>query len=211
MNIHSYPFVFILLMSAGLVLGPVEHARSQTGEQASDRAGATPEVIVPQYEPNRAFPVGRLNPEAPPETTQFDFLLGPHDCNERMRQPGGDEWKQVAKTWNGIYFMNGHAIRDDTWRADGVSTTNIRVYDAGQGEWVVTWFSVPGASSGVWKGGKEGEKMVLRQDGQSPQGPYVSRLSFFNINDAGFEWVSEVVLPNGTVFSNWKSTCKRRP
>ena len=59
---------------------------------------------------------------------------------------------------------------------------------------------MPGYQSGVWEGGKEGDKMVLRSGGQTT-GP---GLTFHKITRDGFEWNSGGASPG------WKSSCTRR-
>ena len=165
--------------------------------------------ITGDYEPSPAYPFGRLNPNAPPETEQFAFMLGAFDCTDRIFNQQDGSWKEVTKIWNGRSFLNGHAIRDDTWRSDGVYTSNIRKYDAQAGKWIVTYFSDSGAAPSVWEGGMEDGIMTVRQDGESPQGPFTARLAFHDVSDAGFEWKMHI-LAGGQVLPWWTSSCKRR-
>ena len=166
-----------------------------------------------EYEPNDEHPYGRLNPDAPPETEQFAFMIGEHLCTDRLRNAEG-EWVEQQKIWTGRYYLNGHAIRDDTWRS-AASTSNIRAYDADSEEWVVTFFSAPGAGSAAeWRGNQEADAMVVRQPQTAPNGTEgVSRLTFSDISDEGFEWKGEFVAAEGTdqefVFEFWSSSCKK--
>lgn len=176
---------------------------------AAAQESAAPPATVGVYEPGPAYPFGRLNPDASPETAQFAFLLGAFDCEERMFNQQDGTWREATKIWNGRSFLNGYAIRDDTWRSDGVYTSNIRQYDADAGHWVVTYLSSNSAAPSVWEGGKEGDTMVVSRDGESPQGPYTARLMFHDVSADGFEWKMDL-LAGSQVLPWWTSSCKRR-
>ena len=191
----------LLLVPLLCLLGPATTATAQGAE--------SPAAIVGEYEPSPAYPFGRINPDAPPETAQFAFMLGAYDCVDRMFNQADGSWTEVTKIWNGRSFLNGHAIRDDTWRSNGTYTSNIRKYDAEAGKWIVTFFSDSSAGPSVWEGGKEGDTMVVRQDGESPQGPFTARLMFHDVTDAGFEWKMDI-LAGGQELPWWTSSCKRR-
>ncbi len=178
-------------------------------EAAAQQDATAPAAIVGDYEPSPAYPFGRLNPDAPPETAQFAFMLGAYDCTDRIFNQQNGTWKEVTKIWNGRSFLNGHAIRDDTWRSDGVYTSNIRKYDAQAGKWIVTFFSNGNAAPSVWEGGKEGDEIVVSRDGESPQGPFTARLMFHDVTDASFEWKMDILA--GSQVLPWRtSSCKRR-
>jgi hypothetical protein len=193
------------LLLLAVLLNFVGPASNATAQGSPD----TPAAIPNDYEPGPAYPFGRLNPDAPPETAQFAFLLGAFDCKERMFNQQDGTWKEATKIWNGRAFLNGYAIRDDTWRSDGVYTSNIRKYDADAGHWIVTYLSSNNATPSVWEGGKEGDTMVVRRDGEGPQGPYTARLMFHDVSADGFEWKMDI-LAGGQVLPWWTSSCKRR-
>ena len=197
--------LFLPALAVCLALTAPDAAAQQDASQQDTKTTA----ITGDYEPSPAYPFGRLNPDAPPETQQFAFMLGAHDCIDRIFNQQDGTWKEVRKRWNGRSFLNGHAIRDDTWRSDSVYTSNIRKYDAEAGQWIVTFFSNGSAEPGVWKGGLEDGVLVVSQDGESPQGPYTARLSFPEVTDDGFEWKMDI-LAAGQVLPWWTSSCKRR-
>ncbi len=180
-----------------------------TTEAAAQQDATAPAAIVGDYEPSPAYPFGRLNPDAPPETAQFAFMLGAHDCTDRIFNQQNGTWKEVTKIWNGRSFLNGHAIRDDTWRSDGVYTSNIRKYDVQAGQWIVTFFSNGNAAPSVWEGGIEDGVMVVRRDGEGPQGPFTARLSFPEVSETGFEWKMDI-LAGGQVLPWRTSSCTKR-
>lgn len=163
-----------------------------------------------RYEPSPAFPFGRLNPEAPPETAQFAFMVGEFDCVDQILNPADGSWQTFKAIWNASYFLNGYGIQDKYWSAQ-VVTSNIRVFDRKKKKWVVTYFKKPDYASGVWEGEKEDDKLVMRQEIKSPDGKSTgaSRLTFYDISDEGFAWIAEAVFGD-QARPSWKSSCKRR-
>ncbi len=160
--------------------------------------------VPTDHEPSPAFPYGRLNPKAPPETKQFSFMIGEFDCVDQIINPQTGKWVKFPAIWNAKYFLNGHGIQDQYW-SPRFSTSNIRVFDTKEKKWKITFFQMPGYNSGVWSGMKEGENLVMRQ-GNDEQG---SRLTFSGITKDGFEWVGES-MRKGKANTFWKSSCKRR-
>ncbi len=124
-----------------------------------ETAAEAPELYI-GYDPSPAYPHGRLHPDAPPETAQFEFMLGELDCTDQLRNPDG------------------------TWRKfPAIVTSNIRVFDSRAGVWKVSWFKMPGYGSGVWEGKKEDDRLVMRQPTTlSDEREAESRLTFFDIS-----------------------------
>ncbi|MEM7016630.1 MAG: hypothetical protein AAF512_04730 [Pseudomonadota bacterium] len=161
------------------------------------------------FAPDAQHPFGRMNPAAPPETAQFAFMIGNNDCTEERRNSSG-EWTKGTRSWDAYYDMNGFAIRDGG-SSGKASNANIRAYDVKEKQWHVTFFSMPTYSSGLWKGGKKGDKIVLKQPQKAPNGmDGSSRLTFFNMTDEGFDWIGEWVSENGSiVYPFWKISCQK--
>lgn len=160
--------------------------------------------IPSSYEPSPAFPFGRLHPNAPPETTQFSFMIGEFDCVDEIINPQNGKWVRFAAIWNAKYFLNGYGIQDQYW-SPRFSTSNIRIFDSKAKKWKVTFFQMPGYSSGVWSGKKIKEDLVM-QKGDDENG---SRLTFSGITKEGFNWLGESIR-DGKATAFWKSKCKRR-
>lgn len=161
-------------------------------------------TVPTSYEPSPAFPYGRLNPKAPPETKQFAFMIGEFDCVDEIINPQTGKWAKFPAIWNAKYFLNGYAIQDQYW-SPPFSTSNIRIFDAKDKKWKVTFFRMPGYSASTISGKKEGKNMVMRQD-TDRQG---MKLTFYNISKYGFDWVGEN-LREGKATPFWKSSCNRR-
>ncbi|NNE67561.1 MAG: hypothetical protein HKN33_13435 [Pyrinomonadaceae bacterium] len=156
------------------------------------------------YEPNASYPFGRMNPSAPPETKQFAFMIGAFDCTDEILNRKTGKWTKMPAIWNARYFLNGYGIQDQYW-SPAFSTSNIRIFDAKDKKWKVTFFRMPGYSpSTAVSGEMEGKKLVMRTGTKTNGGSY----TFYNISDKGFDWVGESIK-DGKASKYWTSTCKR--
>jgi hypothetical protein len=138
-------------------------------------------------------------------------MIGNNDCvDERLNNATG-EWDKSNRTWDAHYYMNGYAISDTGWSGQ-TSNGNIRIFDAASQRWQVQFFSMPTYSSGVWAGGMEGDKMVLRKPQKAPGRDLdgFSRLTFSNISAEGFNWEGAWVSEDeSVVFPFWKISCRK--
>ena len=161
-----------------------------------------------RYEPTPAFPHGRPNPDAPEQLADFAFMIGSFACHDARRLPDGS-MQEFDAIWTAHYFLNGHAIQDQYW-AQGFFTSNIRQFDESAGEWRVHYVSEPGFTTGVWSGTREGDTITLTRDiPQADGNVIVSRLTFANVSDSGFNWRGESDLPDGSTITGWTSDCVR--
>ena len=86
---------------------------------------------------------GTPHPEAPPELRQFEFLIGPWNCEvDWLRQDGIRAQGQA--TWTGYWILDGRAIRDDFRGGftEGYLATTFRTWDAGAKGWRGHWIDV---------------------------------------------------------------------
>lgn len=171
----------------------------------------TSRVASQSYGPSERYPFGRANPDAPAELAQFHFMVGKNDCTEQRLNNATGQWQASERTWDGYYFMDGFAIRDEG-RSGATTNGNIRVYDVAGQQWVVTFFSAPTYSSGIWRGKMEGDEIVLRQAQKAPGTDFsgFSTLTFSKISDQGFEWSGQWVSEDGlTIFPFWRIQCQK--
>ncbi len=176
----------------------------------SNAAFARQDVL--RYEPSSEHPFGRPNPDAPPEISQFAFMIGENDCINSRRQPGSDTWVESTRTWDAKYTLNGYGIID-SGRSGTTTNGNVRIYDTASKQWQVTFFAMPAYSSGVWSGGMVGDDIVLKQAQVAPGNniPGHSTLTFSNISMDGFDWRGEWISEDGSiVYPFWKVSCKKR-
>lgn len=199
--------LFLLLIAVFCVSAAgqeTENKKSAAGTTATGSVPPAAPVISTEYEASPAYPFGRLNPAAPPETAEFSFIIGEFDCADRIRNPQTGKWFEMRVLRRAAFVLNGHAIQDQNWLPI-FNTSNFRSYDAKEKKWKVTYFKMPEYQTGVWEGTRQGENIVLRQ-GSDKKG---SRLTFFDIKDDQYSWKGES-LTNGKVTLFWEFTCRRR-
>ncbi len=168
------------------------------------------ETKITSYEPSEAYPFGRKNPNAPRELSQFEFMIGISDCQDSIRNPNGS-WISFPSIWKAKYFLNGMAIQDNYFNPQN-PTSNLRLFDPKSKTWKVTYVQINrGHFVGTWEGRKEENKIILKREQKTRDGDTVlNRLTFYNISKSGYDWVSEIISPDGSVQANWKQSCKKR-
>ncbi len=99
---------------------------------------------------SRACAPGTLHPDAPPETRQFDFLIGQFEMT--LHAWTGDGWsppRPVNARWEGWYALDGRAIQDEWFDLDTrdgrapVRGVNLRIYDPEESVWKLMWIAQP--------------------------------------------------------------------
>lgn len=151
---------------------------------------------------------GRPNPEAPPELSQFAFIIGTWRCESRIKGVEGSYTTRPA-TWVGRYILDGYVIADEFRQRDDDGRLlqlgrNYRSYDAERGAWVMKWLD---ALASTWLDLGPEHLGGVRMDGSSiifkhrvPPGPAgepfppetVFRISFTDISHEHFTWRAEV-------------------
>ncbi len=166
------------------------------------------------YNPSTLYPFGRPNPGAPPQILDFDPMIGICDCRSVQRNPDGTWQDTLAMVWQFKYIMNGNAVQDETWIANGRTATSIRRFQADSLRWIVSYYgsgTVTNAA-GIWMGSKKGSTIVLKMPQKSPGGQDgINRLTFFEISEKGFQWKGEWIDPNETIiYPFWSIECWKR-
>ncbi|MEZ5921701.1 MAG: hypothetical protein R3C60_10165 [Parvularculaceae bacterium] len=90
---------------------------------------------------------GAPHQNAPPELSQFAFLIG--DYTITLHAWRGDQWSPpqpgVTARWNGYYGLEGMAIIDEWYHPDPAQDpnasrgVNVRMYDPEAKEWDMMW------------------------------------------------------------------------
>lgn len=190
----------LLLLATGLLHSWAAFSQL-AGESTIHRAG-----------PGQVF--GKLNPEAPPQTADFDPLIGLCDCRSLSRNPDGSWQDTVAMVWQFKYILNGTAVQDEVWR-DGNYASSIRQFHKDSSRWIVTYYSYPlvGFKPGVWYGEKqENGNILLSQPQTAPNGMQgFSTLTFYDISEQGFNWKGEWIKDDNTItYPFWLIWCQKR-
>ncbi|AOW19288.1 hypothetical protein [Urechidicola croceus] len=168
-----------------------------------------------EYDSSVENPYGKLNPNAPKQTSDYAPMIGLCDCKSQARKQDGNWSKPVDMTWKFKYIMNGMAVQDETLKKDGRHTGSIRQFSKDSSRWYVHYYTsnkIP-AKLSVWEGNKiENGNIVLYKDQKAPNGTEGDyRLTFYNISDKGFDWIGEWIdKSRNVIFPTWKISCIKR-
>ncbi|MBX2817130.1 MAG: hypothetical protein KTR24_14075 [Saprospiraceae bacterium] len=166
------------------------------------------------YRPSIDHPFGLLNPEAPPETADFAPLVGECDCLSQRRAKDGEWLPEEKMLWRFSYILNGMGVQDESFREDGSFSGSIRQFNADSSKWYVHWYSNTGVASQLpaWEGSMvEDGKIQLYRPQTAPNGMNgFYRLTFYNMEKSGFDWIGEWVDEQETiVYPTWKISCEK--
>ncbi len=167
-----------------------------------------------QFESNKEYPYGRLNPMAPTATGDFQDLIGLCNCKSVSRNPDQTWADTLQMTWKWKYIMNGYAVQDEVWQENEFYAGSIRQYHADSSRWVVTYYSYPGIAwnPASWHGTRiDSGDIVLYNPQKAPNGmDGFYKIRFYNISDEGFNWRGEWVNPDESiVYPTWMIFCKK--
>ncbi len=168
------------------------------------------EGVRSPFEADARHPFGRLNPAADPEVAQFSFMVGRFACTEERLMPDGTYASREAE-WEAAYILDGRAVQDRYW-APNTAATSIRFFDSDRGLWRVNYQAKPGNVFGFeWVGGQEGDRMVFTTTYPNADGDTIlSRLTYYDIRDDGFEWMSEEMNQRtGETVVDWRISARR--
>ena len=167
-----------------------------------------------KYEPSLENPFGLPNPEAPDQVQDFAPLIGECTCKSVARNPDQTWADTVVMIWRFKYIMNGMAVQDETLKEDGVYAGSIRQYNADSAKWYVHYYSSNGIPSTLpsWEGTKTDEdKIILYRSSNAPDGtPGFYRITFYDMRNAGFNWLGEWVNLSETIqYPLWNIYCSK--
>jgi hypothetical protein len=167
-----------------------------------------------EYAESRDHPFGQPNPMAPEAILDFQEMIGVCDCVSLQRNPDGSWQDAVHLVWRFKYILNGTGVQDETWKSDGSTATSIRQFNADSLHWVVSYYSngTVNQKPPVWTGKRIDDTITLDMPQRAPNGlAGLSRLSFYDITDAGFKWKGEWVDSLQTIsYPFWTIECVKR-
>ena len=153
---------------------------------------------------------GRPNPKAPPELSQFAFIIGEWRCDVRVEGPD-ETWETFQATWVGRYILDGYVIADEyrmTNRAGDVVVhgINFRTYSVDRKTWVMRWLD---ATRSFWvelgsedRGGVRVTPEAITFDLVDQFAPdALSRVTFSNMSADHFTWKEEKSLDDGQTWA----------
>jgi hypothetical protein len=138
------------------------------------------------------LPAG-VHPNAPPETKQFEFIVGTWDCKARFMTGPDGKYNESQATWIGKYYLDGWAI-EDTWitkRPDGTSSkgVNIRSFNKETGKWNNRWLVQGSLKWKYYESEMVGDTMVMTGgEGSDPVGEFIDRNTFYDVKEDSWSW-----------------------
>jgi hypothetical protein len=162
-----------------------------------------PPAPVTQLPPD----VARYLKGAPPESRQFDFLIGQWDVAATRYGHDGAVLVRYQASWTARHLNDGRMVMDDfKARApnghDVSSYVTLRTYCETTGRWEMAGLSaLQPAMNAQWHGQFDEGEMHLEAAGLNPEGKSVmTRIRFFAIEQDSFSWDSKASVDGGT---NW--------
>ena len=161
---------------------------------------------------SRETEYGNPNPNAPPELSQFAFIIGEWRCDVRVNGEDGTSQTYRA-TWVGRYILDGYAIADEYRMVDQagellVHGMNFRSYSLEKKTWIMRWLD---GTRSVWVdlgpqelGGVRvnADTIVFNLiDRFAPDA--ISRVTLSNMSAHRFAWREEKSLDEGRTWSDF--------
>lgn len=154
---------------------------------------------------------GSPNPKAPPELSQFAFIIGKWRCDARVKGEDGT-WQPYQATWVGRYILDGHVIADEYRMTNQtgeviVHGMNFRSYNVEKKTWVMRWLN----ATGFWLelgperlGGVRVAPTTISFNFIDTLAPdALTRVTFSDISQSHFKWSSERSLDQGKAWAEF--------
>ena len=159
---------------------------------------------APQAPPD----VARYLSGPPPESQQFDFLIGDWSVAATRYKEDGSTLFQYKATWNAKYLNEGRMIVDDfkAYAPTGQAVSSyvtLRTYSETNHRWEMAGLAaLQPAVSAEWFGEWKDGEMLMSATGKDPAGNVVkTKIRFFHIAKDSFEWESQVSRDDGKTWS----------
>ena len=159
---------------------------------------------------SRETEYGNPNPKAPPELSQFAFIIGEWRCDVRVKGEDGT-WQTYQATWVGRYILDGYVIADEYRMANQagellVHGMNFRSYSVEKKTWIMRWLD---GTRSFWVelgpeelGGVRVNPETITFnliDRFAPDA--ISRVTFANMSADRFTWREEKSLDKGRTWT----------
>ena len=141
--------------------------------------------------------IARYLKGAPPESRQFDFLIGDWDVAATRYKEDGSALIHYKASWSAKHLNEGRMVVDD-FKAhlptgqDISSFVTLRTYSEATGRWELAGLpALQPATIVQWHGEWKGGEMLLDATGKDLAGATIqNKIRFFNITKDSFDWVS---------------------
>lgn len=146
---------------------------------------------------------------APSIPKEMDFWVGNWECTGKSRDaPGKDEWTDTKATNVIKKTLKGQVIEENFSMA-GFSGRSWTMWGSQRKIWKQTWVDDAGSYL-LFEGGKEGDKVILKQINVPPGRPDM-RMVFSEIKKESFTWSWQSSTDQGKTWEDqWVLKYKRR-
>lgn len=149
--------------------------------------------------------------DVPPQdpAKSFDFWVGDWSMTGKSRvAPGKDEFRDTACK-NSISKILGGKVVHENFSMPGFKGQSWSVYNANAKVWTQTWVDDSGAYL-LFRGGPEGNTVVLNQTNIPESAGFKNRMIFQNISKDAFDWLWQRSSDGGKTWENqWTLAYKR--
>jgi hypothetical protein len=152
------------------------------------------------YQPNPDSPIGERNESAAPELAQYDFLIGDWDVDITWNYPGQEPTKSKAK-WHNHWVVNGTVVMLE-WRGTQFTGTEIRTWHPANKKWVgINVYPAFGGGYTEVTSEKIGDKMFVTVPTNGPDGAFINRETYYNIEADSYKMKSEHSYDDGETWT----------
>lgn len=143
-------------------------------------------------------------PDAPVEIEQFGRLVGQWKCLGSEPDEDGNWVEESAEsTWTWHYVLGGYAVQDLWEPGPGIRSgslgTNLRIYNADDDIWHLTWTSAAQQEFDYFSGSERDGRIVLLGERPARRHPaHAARVTFDNIEAERFDWQYETAPPGAS-------------
>lgn len=144
---------------------------------------------------------GSLNPLAPEETRQYEFIIGNWHCDTRFMDAEGNYHEREAR-WEGFYMLDGWAIKD-IWHSTlpnghPFQGINIRSFNPATKKWDNRWLPQFSLAWKYYESEMVGDTMVMTGGaGSDARGDFIERNTFYEIEADSWKWRKDRSYDNG--------------
>jgi len=150
---------------------------------------AQPAQLEILSQPEIDSPIGVRNPNGPPELAEFDFVIGDWDVDIHFTSRNGQELNYAAR-WHNIWIANGMVVFQE-WRGPYITGVELRQYNRQAGHWMGT-NNYPGPRGPIMTTGhRSADRMVINVTLEGPDGPYLGREVYTDIETNSFRMYAE--------------------
>lgn len=150
-----------------------------------------------------------LQTSSPDPAKSLDFWVGEWTMTGKSRiAPGKEEFRDTSCK-NSISKILGGKVVHENFTMPGFNGQSWSVYNANAKVWTQTWVDDSGAYL-LFRGGPEGDKVILTQTNIPDSAGFKNRMVFQNITKEAFDWLWQRSSDGGKTWENqWTLAYKR--